>query len=40
LYSGLVDHAPHAVSVIEKLTSRSLGAEGREIVAVTLNDLL
>jgi hypothetical protein len=24
------------VSVIEKLTSRSLGAEGREIVAVTL----
>ena len=39
LYSGLVDQAPHAVSVIEKLTSRSLGAEGREIVAVTHSDL-
>jgi hypothetical protein len=39
LYAGLVENGPHAVSVIEKLTSRSLGAEGREIVAVTLDEL-
>ena len=37
LHAGLVEHGPHAVSVVEKLTSRSLGSEGREIVAVTLN---
>ena len=40
LYAGLVDHGPHAISVVEKLTSRSLGASGREIVAVTLDDHL
>ena len=38
LYAGLVEHGPHAVSVIEKLTVRSLGADGREIVAVTLDE--
>ena len=36
LYSRLVEHGPHAISVIEKLTARSLGADGREMVAVTL----
>ncbi len=40
LSCGLVEHGPHAISVVEKLTSRSLGASGREIVAVTINDLL
>jgi hypothetical protein len=40
VHAGLVEHGPHAVSVVEKLTSRSLGAEGREIVAITLNDHL
>jgi len=40
LYAGFVDHGPHAISIIEKLTSRSLDASGREIVAVTLNELL
>jgi hypothetical protein len=39
LYSKLVDHGPHAISLVEKLTGRSLGAEGREIVAVTLAEL-
>lgn len=40
LYAGLVDTGPHAISIIEKLTSRSLGAAGREIVALTLDDHL
>ena len=40
LHAGLVEHGPHAVSVIEKLTSRSIDASGREIVAVTLEGLL
>ncbi len=39
LYAGIVENGPHAISIVEKLTSRSLDAEGREIVAVTLNDL-
>jgi hypothetical protein len=39
LYAGIVDHGPHAISIVEKLTSRSLDASGREIVAVTLNEL-
>ena len=39
LYAGIVDHGPHAISIVEKLTSRSLDAQGREIVAVTLNEL-
>ncbi|HET9729724.1 MAG TPA: hypothetical protein VFR41_09905 [Acidimicrobiia bacterium] len=37
LYAGLVDNGPHAISIIEKLTSRSLDAEGREIIATTLS---
>jgi hypothetical protein len=39
LYAGIVDSGPHAVSIVEKLTERSLNAEGREIVAVTLNEV-
>jgi hypothetical protein len=39
LYAGIVDHGPHAISIVEKLTSRSLDASGREIVAVTLSEL-
>jgi hypothetical protein len=37
LYCGLVEHGPHAISVVEKLTERSLGSVGREIIAVTLD---
>jgi hypothetical protein len=40
IYAGLVNSGPHALSIMEKLTSKSLGAEGREIVAVTLDDNL
>ncbi|MDZ4827593.1 MAG: hypothetical protein SGJ13_14185 [Actinomycetota bacterium] len=40
LYCGLVEHGPHAISVVEKLTERSLGSEGREIIAVTLDEKL
>jgi hypothetical protein len=40
LYAGLVDTGPHAISIIEKLSSRNLGAEGREIVSVTLDEKL
>ena len=40
LYAGLVDHGPHAISIIEKLTGRSLGSVGREIVAMTLDEHL
>jgi hypothetical protein len=39
LHARIVDHGPHAISIIEKLTSRSLDAIGREIVAVTLDQL-
>ena len=39
LYAGLVEQGPHAISVVEKLTGRSLDAEGREIVAVTLAEI-
>ena len=39
LHAGLVDNGPHAISIIEKLTGRSLDAEGREIVALTLAEL-
>ena len=38
LYSGLVTEGPHAIVVIEKITGRQLGAVGREIVAVTVNE--
>ena len=40
LYAGLVENGPHAISIVEKLTGRSLGAAGREIVAVTLEEKL
>ena len=36
LHAGLVDNGPHAISIIEKLTSRSLDASGREVIAATL----
>ena len=38
LYSGLVDQGTHAISIVEKLTGRSLGAAGREIIATTLDE--
>lgn len=38
LYAGLVDQGPHAISVVEKLTGKSLDAEGREVVAITLTE--
>jgi hypothetical protein len=40
IYCGLVENGPHAISIIEKLTSRNLGAEGREIVSVTIDEKL
>jgi len=40
LYARLVEHGPHAISIMEKLTQRSLGAEGREIIAVTIEQQL
>jgi hypothetical protein len=40
LFAGLVDSGPHAISIVEKLTSRSLGASGREVVAITIDELL
>jgi hypothetical protein len=40
LYSGLVDLGTHAISIIEKLTGRSIGSVGREIVAITLENHL
>ncbi|MGQ0824821.1 MAG: hypothetical protein ACT4OX_07325 [Actinomycetota bacterium] len=36
LDAGILDTGPHAISIVEKLTGRSLGSEGREIVAATL----
>ena len=38
LYAGLVTSGTHAVAGIEKLTGRSIGSLGREIIAVTLDD--
>jgi hypothetical protein len=40
LFCGLVDSGPNAISVMEKLTGRNLGAEGREIVSVTIAEKL
>ena len=40
LYAGLVDQGTHAISIIEKLTGRSIGSVGREIVATTLDEHL
>jgi hypothetical protein len=39
-YCGLVENGPHAISIIEKLSGRNLGAEGREIVSVTIDEKL
>jgi len=39
LYAGLVEHGPHAISIVEKLSERSLDATGREIVSITLNEI-
>jgi hypothetical protein len=39
LYRGIVESGTHAISIVEKLTSRSLDSAGREIVAVTLAEL-
>jgi hypothetical protein len=38
IYSGLVTEGPHAIQMIERMTGRNLGAQGREIVAVTLDE--
>ncbi len=40
LYAGLVETGPHALSIMEKLTGRSLGSDAAEIVTVTLEDKL
>jgi hypothetical protein len=40
IHVGLVDTAPDAISIVEKLTNRNLGTDGREIVAVTLEQRL
>ncbi len=37
-YAGLVTEGPHAIVVIEKLSSRELGAVGREIIAITVDE--
>jgi hypothetical protein len=39
-YCGLVENGPHAISIMEKLTGRNLGAEGREIVSTTIDEQL
>jgi hypothetical protein len=38
MYSGLVDEGPHAIVAAERLAGRELGATGREIVALTVNE--
>jgi hypothetical protein len=38
LYSGLVDEGPHAIGASERLAGRELGAQGREIVAITVEE--
>ena len=40
LYSGLVAEGPNAVVVIEKITGRQLGSLAREIVAVTVDEVI
>jgi len=40
LYAGLVEEGPVAISIIEHLTGRQMGPEGRELVAVTLDEKL
>jgi hypothetical protein len=36
LYTGVITEGPHAIGAIEQLSSRELGAAGREIIALTL----
>ncbi len=36
IFAQLVPEGPHAIAIIEKLGSRTLGADGREIVATVL----
>ncbi len=38
LYSGAVDQGPHAILIVERLAGRELQSEGREIVAVTIEE--
>ena len=38
LYSGLVTEGPHAIIAIERLGGRELGAIGRGIVAITIDE--
>ena len=37
LWSGLVPQGPHAISIIEQIVERQLGAAGRELVAMSAN---
>jgi hypothetical protein len=38
VYAGLVDEGPHAIVTAERLTNRELGAVGREMVAITVDE--
>ncbi len=40
MYSGLMDEGPHAIVEAERLAGRELGATGREIVAITVEEHL
>jgi len=40
IYSGLVTEGPNAIVVVERLTGHELGAIGREIVAITVDERL
>ena len=40
IYSGLVAEGPNAIVVVERLTGHELGAIGREIVAITIDERL
>lgn len=39
LYAQLVDEDTHAVQIIEKMTGRQLGAQAREIVTLTVDEV-
>lgn len=38
LYAGLIDEAPQATTIIERLLGLQMGSPGREIVALTVSD--
>ncbi len=40
VYAGLVERGPHAISIMEKLTGRSIDSAGREIIAATIDERL